>query len=247
MSKQDYSAQLISGQLSLPFLRDEYSLRSSLTKMLGRDIGLTLTDNRTSMLSIKRGGERPSLRIHRIFLEADESVIQAVADFIRNRRSARPAIRAFIRQHSSSLKSRAVRKTQLRTEGVCHCLATLFANVNAEYFQGQVSASITWGRRVPGRRTRRVTLGTYCRDSRTIRINPLLDRKTVPRFFVEFIIYHEMLHAALGTMVTNGRRAVHFKEFRQRERQFAAYEQAVRWEKEHLIRSRCPRHWKQAL
>lgn len=236
MSNPDYSTPWNSGQLTLPFLRDEYSLRSSLTKMLGRDIRLTLTDNRTSMLSIKKGKERPSLRIHRIFLEADESVIQAVADFIKNRKSARPVIQAFIRQHSSSLKSRAVRKTPLRTEGVCHCLATLYDKVNTEYFQGEISAAITWGRRLAGRRTRRMTLGSYCRDSRTIRINPLLDRKGVPRFFLEFIIYHEMLHAALGTVFTNGRQAVHFREFRQRERQFAAYEQAVRWEKEHLVR-----------
>jgi len=236
MSNSDHPAQLISGQLSLPFLRDEYSLQSSLKKLLGKDIGLTLTDNRTSMLSIKKGRERPILRIHRIFLEAEESVIQAVADFIENRKSARPVIQAFIRQRSGSLKSMAPRKSPLRTDGVCHCLATLFDRVNTEYFQGELTASITWGRRVSGRRTRRVTLGTYCRDSRTIRINPLLDRKTVPRFFLEFIIYHEMLHAALGTGVRNGRRSIHFKEFRQREKQFAAYEQAVIWEKEHLAR-----------
>ncbi len=236
MSNSDYSAQLSSGQLSLPFLRDEYSLQSSLKNILGRDIGLTVTDNRTSMLSIKKGLKKLSLRIHRIFLEADESVIQAVADFIKNRKSARPVIQAFIRQRSSSLKSRATRRRPLRTEGACHCLATLFDQVNAEYFHGEITASITWGRRVSGRRTRRVTLGSYCRDSQTIKINSILDRKTVPEFFLEFVIYHEMLHAALGTVITKGRRSVHFKEFRQRERQFASYEQAVIWEKEHLVR-----------
>lgn len=188
------------------------------------------------MLSIIKGRERPSLRIHRIFLEAEDSVIQAVADFIKNRKSARPVLQAFIRRRSSSLKSRAPRRALLRTDGVCHCLATLFDTVNAGYFQGEISASITWGRKASGRRTRRVTLGSYCRDSHTIRINPLLDRKTVPRFFLEFIIYHEMLHAALGTVVTNGRRSVHFREFRRREKLFAAYEQAVIWEKEHLAR-----------
>ncbi|MBI5639444.1 MAG: hypothetical protein HZA17_03365 [Nitrospirae bacterium] len=234
MSRSNHPARLSSLQLSLPFARDEYSLLSSLKKILGKDIGLTLTDNRTSMLSIRRKAEKPNLRIHRIFLEADEPVIQAVADFVRNRRSARPVIQAFIRQRSSSLKSLAVRKTPLRTDGVFYCLATLFDVVNAEYFQGEISAFITWGRRLAGRRTRRVTLGSYCRDSRTIRINPILDRKGVPRFFLEFVIYHEMLHAALGTVVANGTRRVHTGEFRRREMQFAAYEQAISWEREHL-------------
>lgn len=204
--------------------------------MLGRDIGLTLTDNRTSMLSIIKGLQRPRLRIHRIFLDAEESVIQAVADFIKNRKAARPVLQDFIRRRCSSLESRAARRLPLRTEGVCHCLATLFDKVNAEYFHGKITASITWGRRASGRKARRVTLGSYCRESSTIRINPMLDRKTVPRFFLEFIIYHEMLHAALGTVVKNGRRSLHFREFRRREKQFAAYEQAVIWEKEHLVR-----------
>lgn len=236
MSNSDYTNRIISGQLSLPFLRDEHSLRYSLRKLLGKDIGLTLTDNRTSMLSVKKGREKPNLRIHRIFLEAEESVIRAVADFVNNRKAARPVIQAFIRQQGNLLKSQAPRTASLRTEGVCHCLATLFDKVNAEYFHGEITVAITWGRRAPGRRTRRVTLGSYCRDSRTIRVNPLLDRKTVPRFFLEFIIYHEMLHAALGIVVKNGRRSIHFREFRQREKQFADYEQAVIWEKNNLVR-----------
>jgi len=236
MSNSENPAQLSSGQLSLLFLRDEHSLRASLKKLLGKDIELTLTDNRTSMLSVKKGREKPSLRIHRIFLEAEASVIEAVADFVKNKKTARPLIQAFIRQCSSSLKPRAERKALIRTDGVNHCLATLFDKVNAEYFQGEITASITWGRRTPGRKSRRVTLGSYCRDSRTIRVNPLLDRKTVPGYFLEFIIYHEMLHAALGTEVKNGRRKVHTSEFRRREKQFAAYGKAVIWEKEHLAR-----------
>lgn len=223
-------------QLSLPFLRDEHVLRSSLKNLSGKDIGLTLTNNRRSMLSVRIVRGTPRLRIHRMFLEAEEPVIRAVADFINSRKSARPVLQDFIRRQSSSLGTLAPRtiRAPLRTEGVCHCLATAFDNVNAAYFQGKVTASITWGRRVSGRRRRRVTLGSYCRDSGTIRINPLLDRKTVPTFFLEFVIYHEMLHAALGTVIRNGRRSVHFREFRQREKQFAAYEQAVRWEKQHL-------------
>lgn len=235
MSRPDYPAQLISEQLTLPFAGDEHFLQSSLKKILGKDIGLTLTDNRTNMLSIKVFGERLRLRIHRMFLDADEPVIQAVADFIKNRKSARPVIQAFIRGSSGSLKPPARRMSTIRTEGVNHCLATLFDNVNAEYFHGEITAAITWGRRVPRRRTRRVTLGSYCRESDIIKINPMLDRKTVPQYFLEFVIYHEMLHAALGTVVTKGRRSVHFREFRQREKKFALYEKAVSWEKNNLF------------
>jgi hypothetical protein len=62
-------------------------------------------------------------------------------------------------------------------------------------------------------------------------MNPLLDRRTVPRFFVEFIVYHEMLHADIGVETRNGRRRVHTWEFRRRERLFREYARAISWEK----------------
>jgi len=150
MSKPNHPAQFISTQLNLPFLWDEYSLRSSLTKMLSSDIGLTLTNNRTSMLSIKKGGERPSLRIHRIFLEADESVIQAGFATLSETEDRR--VRLFRPSSVSTavhLKSQAVRKNTSQNRRGLPCLATLYDKVNTEYFQGEISAAITLGRNWP--------------------------------------------------------------------------------------------------
>ena len=64
-----------------------------------------------------------------------------------------------------------------------------------------------------------------------IRINPVLDRKTVPRYFVAFIVYHEMLHASLGALLKGTRRNVHSREFRKREKLFKDYENAMAWER----------------
>jgi predicted metal-dependent hydrolase len=64
-----------------------------------------------------------------------------------------------------------------------------------------------------------------------IRINPVLDIERVPPYFVEFIVYHEMLHAFLGVKNKNGRRSVHSKEFRELEKRFSDYEKAMAWEK----------------
>ncbi len=75
------------------------------------------------------------------------------------------------------------------------------------------------------------TLGSYCLRTNTIRINPVLDRKTVPDYFIGFIVYHEMLHADMGVCRINGRRSVHSSEFRKRERMFKEYEKALAWEK----------------
>jgi len=53
----------------------------------------------------------------------------------------------------------------------------------------------------------------------------------VPRYFIEFVVYHEMLHADMGTEEHEGRRSIHSREFRKRERLFEDYERAMAWER----------------
>ncbi len=94
-----------------------------------------------------------------------------------------------------------------------------------------INAAITWGAKSPRWAVRKRTLGSYSERSNTIRINPVLDRKTVPRYYVAFVVYHEMLHAAIGLLLQGKRRSVHSREFRKRERLFKDYERAVAWER----------------
>jgi hypothetical protein len=61
----------------------------------------------------------------------------------------------------------------------------------------------------------------------------VLDSRRVPAFYVEFIVYHEMLHAVVESTVKNGRRRIHAREFQEREKLFEHYEKACAWEKEH--------------
>jgi predicted metal-dependent hydrolase len=93
-----------------------------------------------------------------------------------------------------------------------------------------IRASITWGSGSPRCSVRKRTLGSYSERSHTIRINPVLDRKTVPRYYIAFVVYHEMLHAAMGMPLTGNRRSIHSREFRKREHLFKDYERAVAWE-----------------
>ncbi len=67
------------------------------------------------------------------------------------------------------------------------------------------------------------------------RINPILDNERVPYYFIEFVVYHEMLHAHIRVQKKNGRRSVHSKEFRDREKMFRDYEDAMAWENRNRI------------
>ncbi len=199
--------------------------------MAGSPICLIITDNATSMLSVQKKAGGVEVRLHRMFLHAGPDICREVAELIRKGRCRRQSIRSFIRLNSHLLRQKAPVRTIQRSAGQHYCLKTIYETVNREYFDGKVSASITWGRSNSRQRVRMRTLGSYHADTSTIRINPLLDRKTVPSYFLEFIVYHEMLHAWLGIQTRNGRRSIHSKEFRIHEKKFRQYGKAMEWEK----------------
>ncbi|MEJ2697253.1 MAG: SprT-like domain-containing protein [Candidatus Sulfobium sp.] len=219
-------------QVALPFERDEKALQHHLQHALGERISLTVTDNSTSMISSCRKKGVLFVRLHGMFLTADVHVIDEIVKFLRNSRCKTPLIRRYIKENSGLLKARPPRTVSVKTQGRHHDLSEIFSRLNDDYFGGGISARITWGTRKRGRAAVRLrTLGSYSRHTHTIRINPVLDSKSVPRYFVEFVLYHEMLHADVGTEKKGGRRIVHSRSFREREMLFADYERALAWEK----------------
>lgn len=218
-------------QLPLPFSGDQDSLLAALKKLTGADISLTLTDNASSMISFRKEQGTIALRLHRMFLQARPEVVDELSRFISNARVKTPLIRQFIRQQAATLPVRPAKKTVLVTQGRHHDLAELARTVNEHYFEGRINAGLTWGTRKTGHAVRRRILGSYNSRTHIIRINPVLDRKDVPRYYLEFILYHEMLHADMGVAKKNGRREVHSREFRRREKLFLHFGKALLWEK----------------
>jgi hypothetical protein len=219
-------------QLVLPFAHDEHTLKDHLQKLTGRDLTLIITDNATSMLSVRKKAECITVRLHKMFLHAGAEVCLEVADFIRKGRSDRQNIRSFIRQNTHLLKQTSPVKLTPRVTGEHYCLQAIYDSLNSEYFDGAVSAAITWGKSNSKKRVRMRTMGSFNAGTGTIRINPLLDKKTVPAYFIEFVVYHEMLHAYLGIKTTNGRRSIHSGEFRLHEKKFRHYAKAMEWERQ---------------
>jgi hypothetical protein len=218
-------------QQLLPFPCEEDSFRTKVEDALGKTVSLTFTNNATSIISVRSTGRGTTVRIHRVFLGAGASVIDEIVAFIRSGRGKTPLLRAFIRQNRGLLARSPQRKRSLRAEGAWHDLVEIVRKINEEYFDARVTAGITWGAQGPRRAARRRTLGSYSSDTGVITINSVLDRRNVPRYFVEFIVYHEMLHADMGVRMRNGRRLLHTKEFRVRERLFREYVRAIAWEK----------------
>jgi hypothetical protein len=216
--------------MDLLFSHTDRSLKLYLEERLDRPVSLVLTENSTSMLSARMHAGVLRVRLHRMFLNADSRVMSEIASYLKNRRGALPHFRRFIRDNREQLSLKPPKKVPVRTAGKFHDLCGLYDEINKEYFGGAINAAITWGTRSPRYAVRKRTVGSYSERSNTIRINPILDKKTVPRCYVALIVYHEMLHAAMGTPLRGKRRSVHSREFRQREKLFKDYEKAMAWE-----------------
>jgi len=104
-------------------------------------------------------------------------------------------------------------------------LGSLFEQLNRRYFGGSLRRpQLGWSVR-----SWRVQMGAFDPALDRIVLNRRLDGEDVPRFAVEFVLYHEMLHVKHpGEMARCGLR-VHSRAFRAEEKRFARYEEARRW------------------
>jgi len=215
----------------------EESLKDKLRKYLKSDLELVINENRSTMLSLHQ--KRRKLSLHKMFLDAPEHVIAAIAHYVRGTRKNASeqnlVLRGYIQENLSRFDtSPRLDRTKLVKTGRVYDLQPLFDQVNQRYFEGSLELAVTWFGAWGRNNRSRVTFGLYHDNMRLVKIHRILDDPFFPEFFVLFILYHEMLHSVVpGFVDERGRFCTHGKAFKERERQFEHYAEAVAWEKKH--------------
>ena len=155
----------------------------------------------------------------------------------KKRPSARSGAR--VRKHHLAIVRKPFqRQFEFASEGRFFDLREIFDRMNARYFGNRLRRyTITWARRCSVRPKNSIVLGTIQEVDRMIRIHPLLDRQFVPQWYVEYVVFHEMLHAVVPDRYDSaGRRLVHHDGFLKKEQRFRHYRRAIDWEQENLGR-----------
>lgn len=187
-------------------------------------VRMILTHNRVSMVSVKFGPNHIDLRLHEAFLEAPQEVLAGLRKYLRTRRkSAWAPVAAFAQVIEPEERVKPV--DALRKKGHVYDLGVIYRYINKKFFNGRVNCSVGWGRqRSSSKRRRRsgrsIRFGSWSPSSRTIRIHPLLDDERVPAVFIDYIMFHEMLHAVVPSHHSGGRRYDHPETFKRLERTF---------------------------
>ncbi|HEY0004758.1 MAG TPA: SprT-like domain-containing protein [Pyrinomonadaceae bacterium] len=195
--------------------------------------------------TIRLRSGRIYVRISDIFKDAPLNIHRALAFILVAKLLSRPAPEVHDRVYreyacspqilraSDIARRRRGRKLISTARGRVYDLNRMFDRLNRKYFDGQLEKpTLTWSQR----RTRRI-LGHHDAAHETIVVSKTLDSSEVPEWFVEYILYHEMLHIKHPARVINGRRYYHTNAFRSEEQRFAYYQQALDW-LDHIARLR---------
>jgi hypothetical protein len=204
-------------------------------------VSLHVNDNVRSVITLRRRGGQLRVRVHHMFLDAPPAVMDALVRYaVFDDRAASALLGQYIAVSQHRIRASRPPLHPLRTRGAVHDLLAIFQRVNDHYFGGTHDALVTWGRAAakpaPGTKRRSIKLGSYSAVERLIRLHPILDRKWVPRYFVEYIVFHEMLHHVISSTRAGSRQMLHTPEFRRREAEFHAYDRAIAWERAHIGR-----------
>jgi predicted metal-dependent hydrolase len=161
------------------------------------------------------------IRLSDLLEGAPETVLHAIAHILLAKlyrlpidRAASTRYRRYVASHDISAKARLVRQMRGRKHirsprGHYYHLEEIFEDLNRRFFHGLMGRpQLTWSQK-----RARNSLGHYDPAHNAIVISRVFDDPRVPRYAVEYILYHEMLHLKHPVKLRGSRRCVHSREF----------------------------------
>lgn len=188
--------------------------------------------------------KRKSLRLQKIFLEADDETLRSLFRHIvrKSRHSDDERVNGFIAERSPGKERNTLSNNHLKDcygpVGDNHNLDEILNEVMRKYSCQIDDVIIAWRSASGGYRS--ITWGTYKRldDCGLIRINSLLDRADVPKYVVESVVYHELVHHFVPTTRQNNKRVMHGARFKEMLARNPNIEKADLWKKRYFERLR---------
>ena len=212
--------------------RLEVLVESELASAGFRLDGLVWTSNRVSLARRKRKNIR--LRVSRRLLLLGERIASPIAQFATGGQGAKRSLTELFRA-LPPLPERKKRRRIIRSVGEHYDLRSHLEGPCSILAMDLSDVVITWGPRRRVRRSQRTyRLGSYDPSRDLVRIHRILDHPRVPAWYLEYVIFHELIHRDLGLRCGVHAARRHNKEFREIESRHPRVEAARRWERDEL-------------
>jgi hypothetical protein len=168
------------------------------------------------------------VRLSDLLEGAPDAVVRAIAHILLAKMYRKPVdrgqaarYRKYVGSHEVVNKAHLVRQMRGRKhlhspQGQVYDLDLVFEDLNRRFFHGLLGRPrMSWS----SSKTRRI-LGHYDPAHNAIVISRVFDQRSIPRYAVEYIVYHEMLHLKHPVRLRGSRRCVHSAEFQAEEKLF---------------------------
>ena len=168
------------------------------------------------------------VRLSDLLEGAPDTVLKAIAHILLAKMYRRPIdrgqaarYRKYVASHEIVRKAHLVRQIRGRKllrspRGHFYDLDAIFEDLNRRFFHGLMARPrMSWSQT----KTRRI-LGHYDPAHNAIVISRIFDHPAMPRYVLEYIVYHEMLHLKHPVKLRGSRRCVHSPEFQAEEKLF---------------------------
>jgi hypothetical protein len=184
--------------------------------------------------TIRSRDGRLHVRISDILEGAPENVLESLAHILLAKIYGHPIqathstrYRRYVSSRDIVSKTHLVRKVRGRKllrspRGIFYDLDGIFEDLNQRFFFGLLGRPLMTWSQVPARHS----LGHYDPAHNAIVVSRVFDHPQVPRYVVEYIVYHEMLHLKHPVKLRGSRRCVHGREFQAEEKLFPRLEEA---------------------
>lgn len=184
--------------------------------------------------TIRLREDRLRLRISDLLEDAPEPVLKAIIHILMAKLYRKPIepghamrYRRYVGARDMVERTQRIRQMRGRkriasAQGAVYDLEAIFDELNLRYFFGLLARPrLTWS----SERARNI-LGHWDPAHNAIVISRIFDQPRVPRYAVQYILYHEMLHLRHPVKLRGSRRCVHGKEFQAEEKLFPHLEEA---------------------
>jgi hypothetical protein len=188
---------------------------------LNTTIRLRQGEVRVSLSDLLEGAPEPVLRAIAHILLA--KLYRKPIDAAQNLRFKRFAASAAVTRQTELIRYARGSKRFSGPEGRFYHLEEIFDELNARFFGGLLGRpELTWSEHTAKR-----ALGHYDAAHNTIVVSRVFDRPSSPRYAIEYLLYHEMLHLKHPVRRKGLRRCVHSPEFKAEEARFPQLKEAM--------------------
>ena len=217
----------------IPIFQEEYRVLRPRAPMPPIAVRFRRFTSLNTTIRIREGQIRVSLSD--LLEGAPEPVARAIAhillaklykkpiDAAQNLRYKRFASSAAVTRQTELIRGARGNKRFFGPEGRYYHLEEVFDSLNLRFFGGLLGRpELTWSEQMAKR-----ALGHYDAAHNTIVVSRVFDRPSSPRYAIEYLLYHEMLHLKHPVTRRGLRRCVHSRAFKAEEKLFPQLKEAL--------------------